>query len=212
MKINGKKIIGMMLVFLLTLPIMGAGMSKGEVKLDLDDYHQKVTNTAVSFSGKQKSIADGKIVYKIPDSMAEIDGAEIFNPHIYQENDGELYLNGDAVFGIFYFDSDFFVEEKDEKDEIRAIERAIISDICPSEKKNLSWTSLSLKHYNFPTCQSISASGVIYDHYVGKYENFRVEFAFTEAPSGLCVVMFIYNHDNTSAEDALKVLESITIG
>lgn len=211
MKISGKRIMGMLLVLCLTIPLVGAGSAKGSVKLDLDEYH-KSGNAAVSATGTAKSIHDGKITYVIPDSMEKIDAKDIFNEHIYNEGDGELYLVNDAIFGIFYFDSDYFVEEFDEKDETRAIERAIISNICPDEEKNLRWNSLTLKHYTYPTSQSTSRSGLKFDHYVGKYQNFRTEFAFTPAGNGLCVILFIYNHDATSATPPISVIESIKIG
>lgn len=211
MKINVKKFIGMMLVLLLTLPLMGAGASNGNVKLDLDDYHKNHSFATYSAGGKAKSIHNGDIRYTIPASMENIDAKEIFNEHIYNEGDGELYMANDAIFGVFYFDSDYFVEEKDEKDESKAIERAIISNICPSEAKNLRWSSLTLRHYFFPTCESTSNAGLKFDHYVAKYENFRVEFAFTPAENGLCVIMFIYNHDATPADSAIAVMESLRV-
>lgn len=210
-KISGKRIMGMLLVLLLAFPLVGAGSSKRDVKLDLDNYRKSGSSAAVSATGKAKSINDGSITYVIPDSMGKIDAGNIFNEHIYNEGDGELYLVNDAIFGIFYFDSDYFVEEFDEKDETRAIERAIISNICPGEEKTLRWNSITLRHFTYPTSQSTSRSGLQFDHYVGKYENFRTEFAFTPAGNGICVVLFIYNHDATSAAPAISVMESIKI-
>ena len=136
---------------------------------------------------------------------------KIFNDHITQNKDGEMYLDGDALFGIFYFDNDYFVDVPEEKDETNAIERAIISNICPSEAKRLKWNSLSLRHYFYPTSQSKSLAGLHFHHYVAKYENFRVEFAFTPTEKGICVVMFIYNHDGTKADAAISVMESLRI-
>ena len=214
MKNNRKRIIGIMLMLLLTFPLVGAGKADGNVKLDLDDYHEKNTATTVS-SGKSVSIAEGNITYTIPDSMEKIDAEGIFNEHIYSTKndnfDGGIYLEGDSLLGVFYFDSDYFVKEADEKGEIRAIERAIISNICPQEKSILNWKSLTLKHFLFPTSESTSRAGLKFDNYVAHYNNFRVEFAFTPAKNGLCVIMFIYNHDATPADSAISVMESLKV-
>lgn len=211
MRFNSKKILVIMLAMLLTLPVMGAGSSGGKVKLDLDDYHAKNSSTTIGTSGTERSIADGDITFRIPDSMTRVDDTEIFNKHISDEKDGEMYLEGDALFGIFYFDNDYFVDVPEEKDETNAIERAIISNICPSEEKHLKWNSLTLRHYFYPTSQSKSLAGLNFHHYVGKYENFRVEFAFTPTDKGICVILFIYNHDGTKADAAISVMESLRI-
>lgn len=208
----GRRLVGIILVLLLTFPLVGAGKSKGDVKLDLDDYRSSGKSIA-TISGQSRSIFNGNITYKIPGSMERIDGEGIFNSHIYNSNkniyDGELYQENDSVFGIFYFDNDYFIEKKEDKDETWAIERAIISNICPDEKDKLSFTHL--KHYNYVSSQSTSSSGLQFDHYVGQYENFRVEFAFTPAKNGLCVIMFIYNHDATPADSAISVMESLKV-
>ncbi|WP_155840068.1 hypothetical protein [Butyrivibrio sp. MC2021] len=211
MRFNSKKILVIMLAVLLMLPVMGAGSSGGKVKLDLDDYHAKNSSTTIGTSGTERSIADGDITFRIPDSMTRVDDTEIFNKHISDEKDGEMYLDGNALFGIFYFDNDYFVDVPEEKDETNAIERAIISNICPSEEKRLKWNSLTLRHYFYPTSQSKSLAGLNFHHYVGKYENFRVEFAFTPTDKGICVILFIYNHDGTKADAAISVMESLRI-
>ena len=211
MKVNRKKIIGVMLAVLLTLPVVGAGSANGKVKLDLDDYHEKSSTATIGTAGTQHSIAGGDITFTIPDAMTRVDDTNIFNDHITQNKDGEMYLDGDALFGIFYFDNDYFVDVPEEKDETNAIERAIISNICPSEAKRLKWNSLTLRHYFYPTSQSKSLAGLNFHHYVAKYENFRVEFAFTPTEKGICVVMFIYNHDGTKADAAISVMESLRI-
>ncbi len=211
MRFNSKKILVIMVTMLLTLPVMGAGSSGGKVKLDLDDYRAKNSSSTIGTAGTQRSIADGDITFTIPDSMTRVEDAEIFNKHISDEKDGEMYLDGNALFGIFYFDNDYFVDVPEEKDETNAIERAIISNICPSEKNRLKWNSITLRHYFYPTSQSKSLAGLNFHHYVAKYENFRVEFAFTPAKDGICVVMFIYNHDDTKADAAVSVMESLRI-
>ena len=211
MNLNRKKILGVMLAVLLTLPVVGAGSANGKVKLDLDDYHEKSSASTIAAAGSQHSIAGGDITFTIPDAMTRVDDSKIFNDHITQNKDGEMYLDGDALFGIFYFDNDYFVDVPEEKDETNAIERAIISNICPSEAKRLKWNSLSLRHYFYPTSQSKSLAGLHFHHYVAKYENFRVEFAFTPTEKGICVVMFIYNHDGTKADAAISVMESLRI-
>ena len=211
MNFNRKKILGVMLAVLLTLPVVGAGSANGKVKLDLDDYHEKSSASTITAAGTRHSIAGGDITFTIPDAMTRVDDTNIFNDHITQNKDGEMYLDGDALFGIFYFDNDYFVDVPEEKDETNAIERAIISNICPSEAKRLKWNSLSLRHYFYPTSRSKSLAGLNFHHYVAKYENFRVEFAFTPTEKGICVVMFIYNHDGTKADAAVAVMESVRV-
>ncbi len=158
-----------------------------------------------------KTLGSGHVSYEFPTSgrLVQCDTDTIFNSIIRQNDDGACYLTGNAAVCIFYFDNDVFIKNPDDKTQTRGIERAIISNICPGEKAKLSWKNLN--HYTYPAGSSRAPSGLEFDHYTANYNSFRVEYAFTKAPRGLCVVMFVYNSDSTPADDVLFLLNSITV-
>ncbi len=174
------------------------------------------------------TLADGRISYSIPNNWlnTEVDRAaceKIFNSLINKDQAGKCYyinsLAGERepeVFCVFYFNSNLFLEKDGNKGNKNGIEKAIIANICPDEK--LKFIDPTTWKIVFPTAISTSSAGVPFDHYVAKYENYRVEFVFAPIEGstkgeydGFCVMMHLYNDDSVKVDDILYVLDSLKV-
>lgn len=188
------------------------------------------------YSGKQYkdsdsssvTLADGRISYKIPNSwltteVSEDNYSKIFNSTITNDHTGKCYyinrVNGGKepeIFCVFYFNNNKFLEKSSNSDKTHDIEKAIITNVCPEEETK--WNNPSTWKIVFPTEKSTTSNGVKLDHYVGNYDNYRVEFAFAKVDGtnandsgGICVMMHLYNDDSIKPDDVLYVLNSLSI-
>jgi hypothetical protein len=198
-------------------------------ELSSDYYIYGGDKSYVDKNSVSVSLADNRIKFNILKSWAETEVAtdeayqKIFNSEIYRRKLGKFYYVNRAdgepqpeLFGVFYFDYNVFLEQDGDKKKTHDIEKAIISNICPKELTKLSdpitWKII------YPTETSTSSKGVKFDHYVGVYDNYRVEFAFTPVNSmgnddggGLCVIIYMYYNDSTNPNHALYTLNSLTL-
>lgn len=207
MKSNKKKLLPIVAIMLATLFLCGATNQK-EIQLNVADYtsyKEYGTNET-----KTRSLADGLISYRIPNYWESIETKIDTLPDGY----GYQYKLDDNFsdsrvenLSIFYFDIPDYVKEFKDYKEIGGIERAIIENICPDE--DLSWYNLNLKHYLFPT-ESASAFGKKFDYYRASYKNHVVEFVFTEATDGLCVMVYVYK-DTDYVDDIMYLISTLNV-
>jgi len=166
----------------------------------------------------ERQIAGGKIRYRIPDEWETVeaggeDKADFFNIDL---SDGNCYylnsLKGKDTaecFCIFYFSNDKYLKYDTDKSQMAGIERAIISNICQSEKSKLSYKNIT--HYTFPTDSVKTSYGLDYDAYVANYKTHRAEFIFVPAESGVCVLLYVYNDDYSSYKDILYLMRTLNV-
>lgn len=199
-------------------PVISAdGIAAGSSGLRMD-YVFSDGKYYINSGAVEREIADGIIKYRIPDSwqMAEAGGedkSQFFNIDL---SDGNCYYlnslkgkNTAECLCIFYFNNDKYVKYDSDKSQMAGIERAIISNICPSEKGKLSYKNIT--HYTFPTESVKTSYGLEYDAYVASYKTHRAEFLFMPAKNGVCVLMYVYNDDYSSYEDILYLMRTLEI-
>ena len=139
---------------------------------------------------------------------------KIFNSNIYKDRVGKCYyintVNNETepeVFAVFYFNNNIFLEKNSNGSKTHDIEKSIISNICPKEDFKI----YDVTKWVFPTETSKTTNGIKIDHYVGAYDNYRVEFAFAPVTDGICVMMHLYNDDSVNVDDVLYVLNSLSV-
>ncbi len=193
-----------------------------------DDYYIYQGKSYSDKDSTEIALADDRIKFDIPKNWkyTEVDQTsyeKIFNSMIYKEGTGKCYyinnVKGNAepeIFCAFYFDNNVFLDRSGDSSRIFDIEKAIVTNICPEEKT--SFTNPSTWKILFPTSSSTTSKGVKLHHYVGNYDNYRVEFVFAPVTGdtrddngGICVMMYLYNDDSTKPDDVLQALNSLEI-
>ena len=159
------------------------------------------------------SIDGDRIRFRIPRSWVntEVNSEaykEIFNSNISSTNTGKCYYINNVkgqkepeVFSVFFFNDNKFLEDNIDSMDLHGKEKAIVTNICPDEKIYLA----------LPVENSTTSNGLVIDHYVAKYDNYRVEFAFAPVKDGIAVMMYMYNDDSVRADDVLYVLNSLSV-
>lgn len=168
----------------------------------------------------KRELADGIVNYLIPKAWTS---CELFGEEksavlgVDAEHGEAYYLNSikgkkePEFFCIFYFDNDRYVAYDTDKKETLGIERSIITNICPDEISNLKWNSFSGKHYTYSLDSTRTPWGIDFNYYVANYGAHRVEFVFTQAKNGICVMMYAYNGDDSSLEDILTIMRTLKV-
>ncbi|MBQ7678808.1 MAG: hypothetical protein IJT34_03055 [Butyrivibrio sp.] len=205
----------------------GAGRS-GEIEIAADHLMQEnrtLTDDRYVYGGAsyrdqdstEITLAENRIRLHIPNSWrageVPADGyEEIFNHTIWQDDTGRCYylnsihgLREPEVCAVFFFNNNKFLDRSGDASRVYEIEKAIIQNICPKEKFSI----LDPTKWVFPSETSNSNNGRIFDHYVANYDNYRIEFAFTQVRDGMCVLLHMYNDDAIRADDILYVMDSM---
>ncbi|MCR5501582.1 MAG: OB-fold putative lipoprotein [Lachnospiraceae bacterium] len=180
-----------------------------------DDHYIYKGKSWSSKNTTEETLLDGKIRYRIPASWKGVELPEEEKDRILNIDHAEgtgYVLNGlkgkdqAECFFIFWFSFEKYLKNGSDRSEIPGVERAIITNICPDE--NLSWYN-STAHYSFPTRSETASYGRTFDHYVAVYGTHRVEYVFTPMMDGLCVLMYVYNGDDSSVDDILYVMRTL---
>lgn len=186
-------------------------LSNEDVKADYAFYQG---NSYGKSDGCEVSLANGKIKYRVPEEWKAVEkdgaiGIDADNGKYYMLNELKNKATTEC-FCIFYFDSSKYVAYDSDYSDIHGIEKSIITNIIPSEEDNLSWWNLSRGMF-FPQESIKTPYGREYDYYTTLYKNHTIEFVFTSAGNGLCVMMYIYWDDVSSGEDILYLMRTMNI-
>ena len=204
---KNRRVAVLLIVTLLTIFLCGA-TTKKEIQLNAETNTDfKVYSQSESLN---RSLAGEKIKYRIPKywNDKEISINTLPSGYGYQYKLDDNYSDTRVEnLSVFYFSIPDNVKEYKDYKEIAGIERAVIQNICPDEE--LSWNSLTFKHFTFPTL-SVKAYGKKFDYYRAAYKNHVVEFVFTEAQDGLCVMVYVYK-DTKFVDDIMYVISTIEV-
>lgn len=204
-----KLLISILLIFTCAL-LNGSGLSTSEPKLKLLEGSavSEYTDSEVI----EMSLGDDLIKYRVPKDWVTVQNDEALTVdagrgHGYFLNALKSRKSSEYM-AIFYFSNEQYLAYDSDANEKNGVERAIICNICPGESKNLGkW---SVGHYTFPP-YSTQAFGKTFDYYVANYETHRAEFVFTPAKKGMCVILYLYNEDYSSAKDIKYIMKSLEI-
>lgn len=186
-------------------------LSKGDVKKDFAFYQGNSYNKG---DGVEVSIAKGKVKYRIPKEWKKVEkdgaiGIDTENGKYYMLNELKNRATTEC-FCIFYFDSPRYVAYDSDLTNRQGIEKSIITNIIPEEEDNLAWWNVS-RGLIFPQESVKTGYGREFDYYTTLYKNQTVEFVFTPAGNGLCVMMYIYWDDVSSKEDILYLMRTMNL-
>ncbi len=207
-----KSMICVALLCACSLLLCGSGFSKTEPILKL--YEGSAVSEYKDSEVVELSLADGLVKYRVPKDWISVQNDEALNldagrGHGYFLNVLKNKKSAEYL-AVFYFSNKKYLANTSDVDEKGGVERAIICNVCPKETSNLKWWNPNLKHYTFPTAVT-EAYGRQYDYYTTNYDSHRVEFVFTPARDGMCVVLYVYNEDSSSVKDIKYVLKSLEI-
>lgn len=195
-----------------TISIKADHVVKGKNSLDKDYY----IYDGESYSDKDSELVsiDGeRIKFLIPGSWKNTEVSseayqKIFNSNISSTNTGKCYYINIAkgqkepeVFCAFFFNDNKFLEDSMDSKDLHGKEKAIVTNICPNENILLA----------LPVEKSTTSNGLEIEHYVAKYDNYRIEFAFVPVKDGLAVLMHMYDDDSVRVDDILYLLNSLSV-
>ncbi len=168
------------------------------------DYYVLGGKSYSKSSADEVSIADGKIKFCVPSNWGTVeivgdDKEKLFNVNpsyakAYMLNSLRDKEEVEACC-VFYFNSKENVKTDSVARSIGKIEREITDNICGGSYHLLA------KYTDY------TSYNTQFDRYVGEYGSYRVEFAFTPAKGGLCVIMYVYRGDSTPAADDVRFLQ-----
>lgn len=176
------------------------------------DYYFPDGRMYMASEGIETSIANGKIQYKIPKEWKKVETTEFLN---VRDGEGYCYnlnrLKGvpqAECFCIFYFDKARHIQYESSMDDDKAIEEAIISSIS-SHGKGFMNTLREIADKDIYNKNVNSSYGKKYHFYAMNYKNHHLEYAFTPTKGGLCVMLYMYSEDYSSAEDIIYMMRTL---
>lgn len=161
---------------------------------------------------EERSIGEGRVSYRIPKSWRavehDIKAEKLGEMEGYQYRLNEIGRKSEYAesFFVCYFDTDQFVAKND-RDNFKAIEEAILRDIMGKDDLN-----------HFPAKRATTYYGAKYKYYLDTYtkplsgDKYQVEFVFRESGEDIIVYLYIYNtqHINRSSLDEIMLTMRLT--
>lgn len=190
-----------------SITLIADHVDKSSAKLSAD-YYVRGGKSYTKTSADEQSLANGMIRFSVPSnwSLVEITGEEkekLFNVDGAEAKGYMLNALRDKdeveACCVFYFNNKANIKTDSVARDTFKVEKEIVSNICKGN------------YHVLAQYTDITSYKTQYDRYVGEYGSYRVEFAFTKAKGGLCVIMYIYRGDSTAAADDMRFLQRTLI-